>query len=319
MQIFVSWSGRPAQVLAGFLQTWLQRVIQELDPFMSTTSIVKGARWSAEIAKRLEETSEAIVCVTTENRDAPWLNFEAGALAKATGSRVRPLLIDLTPSDLNNPLSEFQLTSATEKEDVRRMLEGINEKCDRPLTSELLNDTFEREWPALEAKVDEVIKLIGAGGSDPKRRTRDDDDLMAEILERVRATERLGQVHIDLTSQIYDEMKGSNSAQVPRQARARARAEQLVNKGNRLEAIFEYLKRFTGHDHVRITNYAGMTCEGKLLSIEPPGPLDADTFASINLDGSDGEDEGTFVRMPLVEIDHIEILDEAGHEINGLA
>jgi hypothetical protein len=54
MQIFVSWSGRAAQALAAFLQTWLRQVIQELDPFMSTNSIAKGARWSPEIAKRLE-------------------------------------------------------------------------------------------------------------------------------------------------------------------------------------------------------------------------------------------------------------------------
>ncbi len=90
MQIFVSWSGTPAQVLADFLQTWLRQVIQELDPFMSTKSIEKGARWSPEISRRLSETNHAIVCVTSKNQDAPWLNFEAGALAKATDSRVRP-------------------------------------------------------------------------------------------------------------------------------------------------------------------------------------------------------------------------------------
>ncbi|WIM89318.1 TIR domain-containing protein [Candidatus Mycobacterium wuenschmannii] len=205
MHIFVSWSGRPAQVLAAFLQTWLRQVIQELDPFMSTNSIAKGARWSPEIAKRLETTSEAIVCVTSENQDAPWLNFEAGALAKATDSRVRPLLIDLAPSDVTGPLSEFQLTSAADKEDVRRLINSINENCDRSLPTEILDATFEREWPALKEKITEVIKLIG-GQPSTKQRKRDDVDLMAEILERVRMMERLGQDQLYTSERIFDEL-----------------------------------------------------------------------------------------------------------------
>ena len=82
-------------------------VIQELDPFMSAKSIDKGTRWSREIAQQLEETNYAIVCVTQENQSAPWVNFEAGALAKATDSHVSPLLLDVSKTNVSGPLAEF--------------------------------------------------------------------------------------------------------------------------------------------------------------------------------------------------------------------
>jgi len=189
VQIFISWSGTPARELAEFLQHWLQKVIQELDPFVSNKSIEKGSRWSPEIAKRLSETSQAIVCVTSENQQASWLNFEAGALAKATDSRVRTLLVDIVPSDVTGPLSEFQHTIAASKEDVWDMIEDINANCDRELSKDVLRPTFDREWPDFEAKIAEVVQLIATSGGEksPKRET---PELLAEILDRVRAIER---------------------------------------------------------------------------------------------------------------------------------
>jgi hypothetical protein len=49
---------------------------------MSDNNIDGGARWNDALAKALEETDFGIVCVTCANQAAPWLNFEAGAVAK---------------------------------------------------------------------------------------------------------------------------------------------------------------------------------------------------------------------------------------------
>jgi TIR domain len=271
MQIFVSWSGRPAQVLAGFLQTWLRKVIQELDPFMSTSSIAKGTRWSPEIAKRLEDTSEAIVCVTSENQDAPWLNFEAGALAKATGSRVRPLLIDLSNSDVTGPLSEFQLTSASDKEDVRLLLSSINENCDRSLPNEILDATFEREWPALEAKVTEVVALIGGPpGKTPRK--REDVDLMAEILDRVRTTERMGQEQLYYSEAIYEEFRRQQPKSSPGARGSAANRRRTItldptsNSNAALKGMYNALRDAWGRT-VSIVLKTDVKIEGKLTDI----------------------------------------------------
>ena len=75
--------------------------------------IAKGARWSPEIAKELQETSFGIVCVTPENTNAPWLLFETGALSKTIeGTHVRPYLLGVKPTDLEGPLAELQAANA---------------------------------------------------------------------------------------------------------------------------------------------------------------------------------------------------------------
>jgi hypothetical protein len=189
VKIFISWSGNAAHEMAKFLEVWLVKVIQALDPFVSS-SIESGARWDAEIATRLEETSEGIVIITSRNQFEPWLNFEAGALAKATGiARVRPLLIDLTPTDFSGPISSFQATRAADEAGVFKMLKEINARCDRKLDENILQQTFEREWPELVAKLDEVIELEKASGEErpPGRGT---PEIVAEILDRVRVIER---------------------------------------------------------------------------------------------------------------------------------
>ncbi|WP_430331453.1 hypothetical protein [Rhodococcus sp. ACT016] len=93
------------------MKDWLQQVIQQLQPWVSSEDIAKGARGRDAIARELEGTSEGIICITKENVREPWLNFEAGALSKATGeSSVRTVLLDLEPADVVGPLSDFQHT-----------------------------------------------------------------------------------------------------------------------------------------------------------------------------------------------------------------
>jgi hypothetical protein len=189
LKVFISWSGTPALAMAKFLQVWLVKVIQALEPFVSSDSIESGARWDAEIAAQLNETSEGIVIVTSRNQSEPWLNFEAGALAKATDSRVRPLLIDLTPTDLNGPISSFQATRATDKASVFKMMREINDRCERKLDDQILTQIFDREWDEFEAMVNQVIDLERQS-SQPRPEQRPESDVLAEVLDRVRTIER---------------------------------------------------------------------------------------------------------------------------------
>ncbi|WP_109487963.1 hypothetical protein [Occallatibacter savannae] len=48
---------------------------------MSSEDIKKGTRWSPAIAKELAESRAAIFCLTLDNVDSPWLDFEAGAVS----------------------------------------------------------------------------------------------------------------------------------------------------------------------------------------------------------------------------------------------
>src|SRR4051794_3511302 len=133
MRLFISWSGKKSHAVALALHDWLPGVINHVRPFVSSTDIWAGTRWQAEIAGQLESTNFSIVCVTQENQAAPWLNFEAGALAKAVdASRVVPLAIDLKPSDVELPLGQFQAQPATQ-EGLSKVLASINAACEQPL------------------------------------------------------------------------------------------------------------------------------------------------------------------------------------------
>jgi len=139
VKIFISWSGEKSQSVAQTLHDWLPLVIQSLEPFMSSEDIEAGRRWSAEVAGQLDATNFGLVCVTGENQAAPWLNFEAGALAKAMGeSNVVPLLVDLKPTDLRNPLGQFQAL-AIDRAGITKVLQAINGAAKQPLAADVLD------------------------------------------------------------------------------------------------------------------------------------------------------------------------------------
>src|SRR5215470_12920914 len=79
--VFLSWSKDRSKAVAQALSEWLPDVIQEIQPWIST-SIPAGARWGKDIAAALATIKLGIICVTYENQHEPWLLFEAGALAK---------------------------------------------------------------------------------------------------------------------------------------------------------------------------------------------------------------------------------------------
>ena len=109
MKVFISWSGTRSQALAQGLHEWLPLVLHYVKPWLSEADVAAGDRWAQEVAKELEASNFGIICVTPENVGAPWVLFEAGALAKSMqGGRVIPLLFNLEHSDITGPLAQFQ-------------------------------------------------------------------------------------------------------------------------------------------------------------------------------------------------------------------
>lgn len=53
--------------------------------YFTPDDIEKGAKWSTEVLKELEESEIGILCLTRDNLDKPWILFEAGALSKNFG------------------------------------------------------------------------------------------------------------------------------------------------------------------------------------------------------------------------------------------
>jgi hypothetical protein len=144
MKIFISWSGRRAKEIAELLNAWLPDVIQDAEPWLSGDDIDKGSMWFGDITEALA-AKVGILCVTQDNKNAPWMLFEAGALSKGLPkNRVCPLLIDRPTKEVQLPLSMFNLTVPT-KEDMWKLIKTINGSRDDSLLHEdRLKRSFEQ-------------------------------------------------------------------------------------------------------------------------------------------------------------------------------
>jgi len=183
-KVFISWSGDRSKAVAKALHGWLPSVNQLLRPFMSEEDIKKGSRWGPEIAVQLQDARFGLICLTPENLEAPWILFEAGALSKKLGDLVCPYLFGLQPSDIQEPLSQFQAAKA-EKEDTKKLVYDINKACDSFLTHEQVEKQFEKWWPELEA-------ILG-GISAPKKEVkpqRTEREILEEMLGLLRRLAR---------------------------------------------------------------------------------------------------------------------------------
>lgn len=154
MKIFISWSGNKSKAIAIALRDWLPMVIQAIDPYVSSEDIHKGERWSNDVSSELEASDFGIVCVTSENVNAPWIQFEAGALSKTISSaRVCPLLFDVKVSEISDPFKQFQVT-LFKKEDIKKLVSSINSSCKSgALEVTRLDTVFETWWPHLNDKL----------------------------------------------------------------------------------------------------------------------------------------------------------------------
>ena len=179
MDIFISWSGLVSREAALAIREWLPDVIQSLNPWMSSKDISAGARWNNEIQGKLAKTKFGIICLTSDNLEAPWVLFETGALAKSIKNTfVCPFLINLSPSDIpGGPLSQFQAKSA-DKVGTWELLKSINTALgDMALEENQLRRSYDRCWPELEKKLSELSEI-----QPNKELKRSIDDKVDEIL-----------------------------------------------------------------------------------------------------------------------------------------
>lgn len=188
MKVFISWSGDRSKKVAELLDDWIQCVIQAVNPWMSSKDIDRGALWFTEITDQLANTSIGIVCLTKENRNKPWILFESGALAKGlTSNRVCTFLIDLTPTDLENPLAQFNHTFP-DRDSVWELVRTINLSLkENALKESVLLKVFETYWPQFENDYNLIISTTPETEIVTKRK---DNDIMLDVLSTVRLLDK---------------------------------------------------------------------------------------------------------------------------------
>ncbi|HUU44758.1 MAG TPA: TIR domain-containing protein [Acidobacteriota bacterium] len=160
LNVFVSWSGDRSHRLAVAVAKWLEHVLQPARPWISE-EIPKGKRWSDVIGRKLADYNVGIICVTPENRFAPWISFEAGALSKTLDdSRVCPILLGMEPGDLSGPLQQYQCTTLTRK-DMLRLVLSLNDLLgDEKVRRAVVVNAFDKYWSVLDDTIRELSAIV---------------------------------------------------------------------------------------------------------------------------------------------------------------
>ncbi len=192
MKVFISWSGPQSLTVAKALRSWVEETIQAVKPWMSKSDITAGARWTPEINAQLSQTKFGVICLTRENQHAPWVLFEAGALAKALeDTYVVPYLIDMAPPDVEGPLAQFQM-QRNDMDGTFELLKSMN----KALGSDALEDAtlkrvFDRSWPDLR----QAFERLETPEAPEVQQQRSTEAVTREVLELVRSlTRRLDEV-----------------------------------------------------------------------------------------------------------------------------
>lgn len=183
MKVFISWSGDQALAVAETLRDWLPEVLQELEPWISSQDLRKGEMWYSTLMGELTETSQGIICLTPSSLEAPWLYYEAGALSKSVPEKaqIHPFLVGVSRDLVTGPLSGWNGTVGTDEDEVLKMLKALNQAMENPQPDDRVERQFRRTWPELEQK---LIRAQDAEAAPPPRNR---DDILLEVLERVRA------------------------------------------------------------------------------------------------------------------------------------
>ncbi|WP_437770664.1 toll/interleukin-1 receptor domain-containing protein [Arthrobacter sp. KNU40] len=190
MKVFISWSGPESKAVALLLKPWLKMILQATEPWMSDLDIDPGSRWSQDIASELKKSDIGIICVTPENQNAAWIQFEAGALSIALNDidrKVIPLLIGFNDRNelQSSPLDVFNNVLFND-EGMRKLVSSINSQLPNKLDDSGLRTLFDSFWPQLKAKVDKLREEGALTAAKPLTQPQ----MVAEILDTVRDIQR---------------------------------------------------------------------------------------------------------------------------------
>lgn len=187
LKVSISWSGPLAKDVAVAIRGWLPKLFDVVEAWASDVDIAAGQRSLPQVERELVGTRFGIVIVTASNQNAPWLNFEAGAMSKVveqdSEQRVVPLLVDIAkPTELTGPLAQFH-AKVLNKEGMRDCLRSVADVAG--VDHKLVDERVDKWWSELYTQV-EAARNRHSGGGEPIK-MREPSDMLDEILTHVRA------------------------------------------------------------------------------------------------------------------------------------
>jgi|GEM_PF-5641815 len=187
-KVFLGHSGDRSQAVATALAAWLEGVVHY--KAIVSTRFESGDDWWGSLRKHLDEAHYGIFVMTPENTNAPWLLFEAGAIAAKLNRSACPYLcFGLKASSIRPPLSSFQARSATES-DTLQLVSDLNQALpeEERKNSEAQLSVARNYWPSLQDQLSEAEALVqDASSKEPKRTAA---EILDEVLAIVRRIDR---------------------------------------------------------------------------------------------------------------------------------
>ncbi len=179
-KIFISCSGNLSTLIANEIKNSLPNIIQTIECFFFK-DIDKGSFWREDVQKALNEYKVGLVICTPDSYKNSWLNYEAGALSITMQNQtmVCPILFNMEPTDLTEPLASFNCVHFT-RDDFFKLLQTINKFT--KLENTVLEKAFNREWIDLEKNIRQILQNT----HNPQELHRSEKDMIKEILELTR-------------------------------------------------------------------------------------------------------------------------------------
>jgi hypothetical protein len=184
MHLFISWSGTKSRALGEYFLEFLPILLPQVKPWLSTHAIGTGTRPIQEIADSLSTANLGITCLTADNQHQPWIQYEAGAIAKlAMVGRAMIVRMDLNSADITGPLTQFQNVSMDEG-GLRKLVNDLNQFGDPAIDQANLTRSFTSLWEQeMKGRLAEVAAVSDGAIAPPRRKV---EDMLEEVLDLVR-------------------------------------------------------------------------------------------------------------------------------------
>lgn len=107
MKVFISWSKAKSKEFALIMKEFLEMFNPSIEAFVSEVDIIGGEDVQEKIIRNINECDILALCFTKENKNSPWLLFEAG-FARGVKKIVVPIIFDNDPnwhSWIDNPMN----------------------------------------------------------------------------------------------------------------------------------------------------------------------------------------------------------------------
>ncbi|MBS0592960.1 MAG: toll/interleukin-1 receptor domain-containing protein [Proteobacteria bacterium] len=146
MRAFICWSGSRSRQLAERLSSWLPGVCGGGLSCGISTQFDAGEQWFAQLLRELDGANVAVICLTPENLESPWLHFEAGLALRTGTERVLPYFLGPVVPDIKGPLNPSQASPAS-ADGTWRLVQALGRIVQADEAQ--MRPRFEERWPEL--------------------------------------------------------------------------------------------------------------------------------------------------------------------------